>query len=74
MVGSAEARCGGAGLPSARHPSDHLPIAADLILHLPPGQKAVLKHSPPAASDSVSEAPGEDAPSSPARGGSCSTG
>lgn len=40
MVSEAEAgRCGG-GLPNARHPSDHLPIAADLLLHLPPPSPA----------------------------------
>ena len=32
MMGEEEAAAEGGGLPSSRHPSDHLPLAADLSL------------------------------------------
>ena len=32
MIGEGEAAAEGGGLPSSRHPSDHLPIAADILL------------------------------------------
>ena len=32
MIGEAEAAAEGGGLPSSRHPSDHLPLATDIVL------------------------------------------
>lgn len=36
-----EAKRKGGGLPNDKHPSDHLPIAVDVLLHLPSSYKCV---------------------------------
>ena len=77
MIGEAEAAAEGGGLPSSRHPSDHLPLAVDILLlsASPPSpperpvEAAAAATPPPEAS--AERAAAEDVPAE--AGPACST-